>query len=164
MKMFKRIAAALLVGVMALAMLTACGGGHGGSNSNATETLILNTFNKASGTNYSNNGDLQAKTRAVLNKIDANGQIKAADMPHYTEGNQTIVGVDSINYNQQTGDISMVVYEVDSGYDSETQMYNAIVLTQEDLDKWENTDPDPDEIGSWDDMASQRLRAGFTPS
>ena len=30
MKMFKRFAAALLAGVMVLAMLTACGGGAGG--------------------------------------------------------------------------------------------------------------------------------------
>ena len=32
MKMFKRFAAALLAGVMVLAMLTACGGGAGGSS------------------------------------------------------------------------------------------------------------------------------------
>ena len=31
MKMFKRFAAALLAGVMVLAMLTACGGGAGGN-------------------------------------------------------------------------------------------------------------------------------------
>ena len=33
MKMFKRFAAALLAGVMVLAMLTACGGGAGGTSS-----------------------------------------------------------------------------------------------------------------------------------
>ena len=64
MKMFKRFAAALLAGVMVLAMLTACGGGAGGSSSNEIESKVLKYLNTVNGTSYSNNADLQSKVRA----------------------------------------------------------------------------------------------------
>ncbi len=50
MKMFKRFAAALLAGVMALAMLTACGGGAGGDSSNEIESKVLKYLNTVNGT------------------------------------------------------------------------------------------------------------------
>ena len=68
MKMFKRFAAALLAGVMVLAMLTACGGGAGGNSSNEIESKVLKYLNTVNGTSYSNNADLQSKVRAVLAK------------------------------------------------------------------------------------------------
>lgn len=72
MKMFKRFAAALLAGVMVLAMLTACGGnGGGGSSSNEIESKVLQYLNTVNGTSYSNNADLQSKVRAVLAKTAA---------------------------------------------------------------------------------------------
>ena len=40
MKMFKRFAAALLAGVMVLAMLTACGGGAGGPGESEFEKKV----------------------------------------------------------------------------------------------------------------------------
>ena len=70
MKMFKRFAAAFLAGVMALAMLTACGGGAGGNSSNEIESKVLKYLNTVNGTSYSNNADLQSKVRAVLAKTD----------------------------------------------------------------------------------------------
>ena len=50
MKMFKRFAAALLAGVMVLAMLTACGGGAGGNSSNEIESKVLKYLNTVNGT------------------------------------------------------------------------------------------------------------------
>ena len=57
MKMFKRFAAALLAGVMVLAMLTACGGGLSTPTSDVekAESLYMDAFNTALGTNYENN-------------------------------------------------------------------------------------------------------------
>ena len=82
MKMFKRFAAALLAGVMVLAMLTACGGGAGGNSSNEIESKVLKYLNTVNGTSYSNNADLQSKVRAVLAKTDDTGVIKAEDVPY----------------------------------------------------------------------------------
>ena len=82
MKMFKRFAAAFLAGVMALAMLTACGGGAGGNSSNEIESKVLKYLNTVNGTSYSNNADLQSKVRAVLAKTDDTGVIKAEDVPY----------------------------------------------------------------------------------
>lgn len=79
MKMFKRFAAALLAGVMVLAMLTACGGGAGGNSSNEIESKVLKYLNTVNGTSYSNNADLQSKVRAVLAKTDDTGVIKAEE-------------------------------------------------------------------------------------
>jgi len=139
MKMFKRFAAALLAGVMVLAMLTACGG-SGAGNSNATEKRILDAFNKAGGTAYSNDAGLQTKARAVLNKVDENGQIKSADLPYYEEGGVKIPFVEDVQYNKTTGDISMVVImAVSRAADENT--YQAIEVTEESLKQMESSDP-----------------------
>ena len=82
MKMFKRFAAALLAGVMVLAMLTACGGGAGGSSSNEIESKVLELLNTTSGTSFSNNAELQSKVRkalAQLQKIKDDGTIAVTD-------------------------------------------------------------------------------------
>ena len=44
MKMFKRFAAALLAGVMVLAMLTACGGGAGGPGEREVEKKVQDVY------------------------------------------------------------------------------------------------------------------------
>ena len=88
MKMFKRFAAALLVGVMVLAMLTACGGGAGGSNSNEIESKVLQYLNTVNGTSYSNNADLQSKVRAVLAEVDENGVISKDKFPSTCVGGE----------------------------------------------------------------------------
>ena len=44
MKMFKRFAAALLAGVMVLAMLTACGGGAGGPGESEFEKKVQDVY------------------------------------------------------------------------------------------------------------------------
>ena len=78
MKMFKRFAAALLAGVMVLAMLTACGGGAGGPGEGEFEKKVQDVYmaalNKEYGTEWSNNSEVKELATEALNKI-ADGKI-----------------------------------------------------------------------------------------
>ena len=117
MKMFKRFAAALLAGVMVLAMLTACGGGAGGSSSNEIESKVLQYLNTVKGTSYSNNADLQSKVRAVLAKTDDTGVIKAEDVPYVQNGQgenaQYMQCVSDFDPNEEAKTVSFVMYVFD---------------------------------------------------
>lgn len=81
MKMFKRFAAALLVGIMVLAMLTACGGGLSTPTSDVekAEALYMDAFNTALGTNYENNNtELKDQAKQVLDtNLNDNGTLKS---------------------------------------------------------------------------------------
>ena len=81
MKMFKRFAAALLAGVMVLAMLTACGGGLSTPTSDVekAEALYMDAFNTALGTNYENNNtELKDQAKQVLDtNLNDNGTLKS---------------------------------------------------------------------------------------
>ena len=117
MKMFKRFAAALLAGVMVLAMLTACGGGAGGNSSNEIESKVLKYLNTVNGTSYSNNADLQSKVRAVLAKTDDAGVIKAEDVPYVQNDEsgtaQYMQCVSDLNMNEAENTVSFVMYVFD---------------------------------------------------
>lgn len=113
MKMFKRFAAALLAGVMVLAMLTACGGGAGGNSSNEIESKVLKYLNTVNGTSYSNNADLQSKVRAVLAKTDDTGVIKAEDVPYVQKDNEYMQCVSDLNVNEAAKTVSFVMYVFD---------------------------------------------------
>ena len=79
MKMFKRFAAALLAGVMVLAMLTACGGGSFTPTSDVekAEALYMDAFNTALGTNYENDADLEKLAKQVLDdSLNEDGNLK----------------------------------------------------------------------------------------
>lgn len=125
MKMFKRFAAALLAGVMVLAMLTACGGnGGGGSSSNEIESKVLQYLNTVNGTSYSNNADLQSKVRAVLAKTDDTGVIKAEDVPYVQQGEgenaQYMQCVSDFKMNEAEKTASFVMYVFDPNKMGET--------------------------------------------
>lgn len=124
MKMFKRFAAALLAGVMVLAMLTACGGGAGGSSSNEIESKVLKYLNTVNGTSYSNNADLQSKVRAVLAKTDDTGVIKAEDVPYVQNDEsgtaQYMQCVSDLNMNEAENTVSFVMYVFDPNKMGET--------------------------------------------
>lgn len=81
MKMFKRFAAALLAGVMVLAMLTACGGGLSTPTSDVekAEALYMDAFNTALGTNYENNNtELKDQAKQVLDtNLNDDGTLKS---------------------------------------------------------------------------------------
>ena len=85
MKMFKRFAAALLAGVMVLAMLTACGGGSGSGTSTIGEEFenkyiaAINTLRGENAGNLENDADLRNKALAQLAKIKEDGTIAAPD-------------------------------------------------------------------------------------
>ena len=85
MKMFKRFAAALLAGVMVLAMLTACGGGSGSGTSTIGEEFenkyiaAINTLRGENAGNLENDTDLRNKALAQLAKIKEDGTIAVND-------------------------------------------------------------------------------------
>ena len=85
MKMFKRFAAALLAGVMVLAMLTACGGGSGSGTSTIGEEFenkyiaAINTLRGENAGNLENDTDLRNEALAQLAKIKEDGTIAAPD-------------------------------------------------------------------------------------
>lgn len=70
MKNLKKFAALLLVGAMALLMLTACGGG---SVNNPEEQKVLNQIGNQKGVQVTNDAQLRAVAKAQLDE-DLNGQ------------------------------------------------------------------------------------------
>ena len=82
MKMFKRFAAALLAGVMVLAMLTACGGGAGGSamptdDVEKAEVLYMDVFNAVLNSDYTNDAELKAQAKQILDaSLNEDGTLK----------------------------------------------------------------------------------------
>lgn len=70
MKMFKRFAAALLAGVMVLAMLTACGGGAVESEfEKKIQDVYMTALNTAFSTEFENDQDVKALAASTLNNI-----------------------------------------------------------------------------------------------
>ena len=69
MKKLKKFAALLLVGVMALALLTACGGGP------TEEQKVLAQISQEKGVQVTNNAELRAVAERNLNE-DLNAKIK----------------------------------------------------------------------------------------
>ena len=79
MKKMKRLVAVLLAGIMALAMLTACGGGSFTPTSDVekAEALYMDAFNTALGTNYENDADLEKLAKQVLDdSLNEDGTLK----------------------------------------------------------------------------------------
>ena len=80
MKKMKRLVAVLLAGIMALAMLTACGGGSSTPTSDVekAEALYMDAYNAALGTNYENNTELKNQAKQLLDKsLDEAGALKS---------------------------------------------------------------------------------------
>ena len=101
MKMFKRFAAALLAGVMVLAMLTACGaGGSGspiapGSDVEKAEAFYMDVYNALLNANYTNDPTLKTKAREILDdSLNEDGSLKS--------GKEMTVTLDSDNLFVQT--------------------------------------------------------------
>ncbi|MCI6944238.1 MAG: hypothetical protein MR755_02065 [Faecalibacterium sp.] len=82
MKMFKRFAAALLAGVMVLAMLTACGGSGSPiapeSDVEKAEAFYMDVYNAVLEAEYPNDTTLKAEAKKVLeDSLDDNGALKS---------------------------------------------------------------------------------------
>lgn len=67
MKKMKRLVAALLAGVMVLAMLTACSGGAPKSTEDQVADIYHSVINAVLGTELSNDSTLAARSKIVLN-------------------------------------------------------------------------------------------------
>lgn len=83
MKMFKRFAAALLAGVMVLAMLTACGGAGASTIGEEFENKYIATLNTLRGEDaeeLENDTVLHDRALAQLAKINEDGTIAATDV------------------------------------------------------------------------------------
>ena len=95
MKMFKRFAAALLAGVMVLAMLTACGGGSGSGTSTIGEEFenkyiaAINVLRGENAEKLENDTDLRNRALAQLAKINEDGTIA------YNDANTSTVTLDA---------------------------------------------------------------------
>ena len=101
MKMFKRFAAALLAGVMVLAMLTACGGAGGsgspiapGSDVEKAEAFYMDVFNAMLGKEYPNDTTLKAEAKKVLeDSLDDNGALKSGKKMTVTLSSDTAITI-----------------------------------------------------------------------
>ena len=116
MKMFKRFAAAFLAGVMALAMLTACGGGAGGPGGSEFarkgQEVSMAALNKEYGTEWSNNSEVKELATEALNKI-ADGKIALTAIAAKKETEKNYVGaiVCAENAKQNAEVYTAVYYE-----------------------------------------------------
>ena len=97
MKMFKRFAAALLAGVMALAMLTACGGGGSGSpiapgsDVEKAEAFYMDVYNAMLEAEYQNDTTLKAEAKKFLeDSLDDNGALKSGKKMTVTQESDNI--------------------------------------------------------------------------
>ena len=80
MKKMKRLVAVLLAGIMALAMLTACGGGSSTPTSDVdkAEALYMDAYNAALGTDYKNDAELKKLAKTVLDEnLNEDGALKS---------------------------------------------------------------------------------------
>ena len=79
MKKMKRFVAVLLAGIMALAMLTACGGGSFTPTSDVekAEALYMDAYNTALGADYKNDAELKNQAKQFLEEnLNADGTLK----------------------------------------------------------------------------------------
>lgn len=133
MKMLKKMAALLLVGVMALALLTACGEDSTPSFGKQVEDATIKTFNAAIGENsaLTNDSALRAQAAQLLENVDADGKIEAQ---------KSIKLPKDMSYGKE---ITMVVATKDlnkilSGKVGPNDKVDAIKVTAEELAKLQN--------------------------
>lgn len=133
MKMLKKMAALLLAGVMAMALLTACGDDSTPSFGKQVEDATIKTFNVAIGENsaLTNDSALRAQAAQLLENVDADGKIEAQ---------KSIKLPKDMSYGKE---ITMVVATKDlnkilSGKVGPNDKVDAIKVTAEELAKLQN--------------------------
>lgn len=136
MKMLKKMAALLLAGVMAMALLTACGEDSTPSFGKQVEDATIKTFNAAIGEHsaLTNDSALRAQAAQLLENVDADGKIetqKSIKLPKKLE---------DMGYGKE---ITMVVATKDlnkilSGKVGPNDKVDAIKVTAEELAKLQN--------------------------
>lgn len=136
MKMLKKMAALLLAGVMAMALLTACGEDSAPSFGKQVEDAAIKAVNTALGENstLTNDSTLRAQAAQLLENVDADGKIeaqKSIKLPKKLE---------DMGYGKE---ITMVVATKDlnkilSGKVGPNDKVDAIKVTAEELAKLQN--------------------------
>ena len=110
MKKMKRLVAVLLAGIMALAMLTACGGTPGTPGSSEFETKVEQAYmaklNEAFGTNFNNDAAIKKLAVNYIQEVGGAQTLNAntlwkAEQPTKTTQNQVMVCFDPA---QSTGE------------------------------------------------------------
>ena len=112
MKMFKRFAAALLVGVMALAMLTACGGTSDSAFEIKVQDAYMAALNKAYGTEFKNDSEIKALAATTLSKI-ADGKLAKDDVADVkkTDNDKNYLGsLACVENPESTSSVYSVIY------------------------------------------------------
>ena len=133
MKMPKKMAVLLLAGVMAMALLTACGDDSTPSFGKQVEDATIKALNVAIGENsaLTNDSALRAQAAQLLENVDADGKIEAQKSFKFPK---------DMSYGKE---ITMVVATKDlnkilSGKVGPDDKINAIKVTAEDLAKLQN--------------------------
>lgn len=136
MKTMKRFASVLLAAVLALAMLTACGGGGSSTSSfgKQVEDAYIAAVNKARGEEngtLTNDSELREKALAKLNTIDKDGNITK----------ENAYKMEDISYTEDGKKVNVTIIQVatESTPVSEN-VYRAKAVTAKDLDELINGD------------------------
>ena len=108
MKMFKRIAAVVLAGVMAVGMMTACGGQ---SLADKLEDVAVNTIASELKTEAYNDPTLGEKVYTNLDAINADGHIDTAKVHYTIEGAADLAAyLKNIDEKKDAGACSVTLY------------------------------------------------------
>ena len=130
MKKMKRLVAVLLVGIMALAMLTACGGGSGSGTSTIGEEFenkyiaAINTLRGENAEKLENDTDLRNKALAQLQKINQDGTIARND-----------VNTSTVTYDADGKPATVIMISVGTKGEPDKGVCQAKEITAESLDE-----------------------------
>lgn len=149
MKKMKRFVAILLAGILALAMLTACGEEAVPTLGQRAEKMVLDSFNKAYNASFQNDADLKNQLNAILDKIDENGEIDASAVKAIADAR--VNGLPGKAVINEDGTGTFTAYIIAQGMNGDK--YQAIEVTEEKLASADtskiagNTNTKPDAIG-----------------
>lgn len=138
MKKMKRLVAVLLAGVLALAMLTACGGGDSKSFAQQVEEAYMQSYNASVDENskLQNDPTLRSRAMAMLDKIDENGMIATKDAVVFSYG---------VENGEQV--VTMILAAQPSSQETNGKV-PAIEVTAADLEKLKNSNNADDSSSS----------------
>mgnify|MGYP000069127455 CR=1 FL=1 len=135
MKLFKRFAAALLVGVMVLAMLTACGGSAPASLAERAQSLAEQGIAAGLGNGEANDKELTQKVYNELARIDKDGNLDMdAVTPNEEEEQKKLAAyMEAVDEGKKAEACTITVYTLTEDLDLESGKGSAYELTEETL-------------------------------
>ena len=136
MKMFKRFAAALLAGVMVLAMLTACGGGSApASLAERAQSLAEQGVAAGLGNGGTNDKELTQKAYNEMARIDKDGNLDMNAVTPNEEGEQEKLRayMEAVDEGKKAEACTITIYTLTEDLDLESGKGSAYELTEETL-------------------------------